>query len=183
MEKADKWHLGLTAFGAMITILALVWAWPGVISGCVVALVNLYLVAVLIEAALLSSRSEHPEKGYVLIRLPRKTWTLLVAILLITIIISAFANMYVKSGEVVHQTKDVALGQSSSTGSNVGVLTSRSDAVYFSLITLTTVGFGDYVPAGNTARVLVVWQVVTGLLLLLGAFPFLLTRIADFPRL
>lgn len=45
-----------------------------------------------------------------------------------------------------------------------------SEALYFSLVTLATLGYGDVVPAAAAARILVAVQTVTGLLLLLFGF-------------
>ena len=181
MKKTDMWHLGLTFVGAVLTTFGLLWGWPSVVSGWVVALVNVYLAAVLLEAALLSSCATKPANGHVLIGLPKRTWSLLQVVFLVMSVMFAFANMYVKSGEVVHQTTDLVSTQRPSAQPNPEVLTSRSDAIYFSMVTLTTLGFGDYVPAGCGARRLVVWQLATGFLLLLGAFPLLISRIAGFP--
>ncbi len=44
------------------------------------------------------------------------------------------------------------------------------DALYFSLVTLATVGFGDIVPLSAAARILVAGEIVTGVLLLLFGF-------------
>lgn len=44
------------------------------------------------------------------------------------------------------------------------------EALYFSLVTLATVGFGDIVPVSAAARVLVAGQIVVGVLLLLFGF-------------
>lgn len=45
-----------------------------------------------------------------------------------------------------------------------------SEALYFSLVTLATLGYGDVVPAAAAARILVAIQTVIGLLLLLFGF-------------
>ena len=42
----------------------------------------------------------------------------------------------------------------------------RTDALYFTITTLATVGFGDIAPVSPTARVVVMVQMVTGLVLL-----------------
>jgi len=47
---------------------------------------------------------------------------------------------------------------------------SFSDAVYFSLITVSTVGYGDITPAADTVRVIAAIQIVLGVLLLLFGF-------------
>lgn len=38
----------------------------------------------------------------------------------------------------------------------------QSDMTYFSLVTLATVGYGDVLPATHTARMLAMFQAVTG---------------------
>jgi len=45
-----------------------------------------------------------------------------------------------------------------------------TDALYFSVITLSTIGYGDIVPVAPMARVLASIQSVAGMLLLLFGF-------------
>jgi len=47
---------------------------------------------------------------------------------------------------------------------------SFSDTIYFSVITLSTVGYGDITPVGPLVRALATVEVVAGLLLLLFGF-------------
>jgi voltage-gated potassium channel len=44
---------------------------------------------------------------------------------------------------------------------------SFSEAIHFSIVTISTVGYGDIVPASNIARVLASIEVICGVLLLL----------------
>jgi voltage-gated potassium channel len=44
------------------------------------------------------------------------------------------------------------------------------ESLYFSIVTLSTVGYGDIVPAANLTRILVAVQIVCGILLLLFGF-------------
>jgi hypothetical protein len=57
-------------------------------------------------------------------------------------------------------------------------LEDKTTAVYFSTVTITTLGYGDYTPAPGAARLFVMWELGTGFLLLLVAFPLLISRIA-----
>jgi voltage-gated potassium channel Kch len=50
------------------------------------------------------------------------------------------------------------------------------EALYFSMVTITTLGYGDFVPAGPVARGIIVWELATGLLTLVLAFPLVSTR-------
>jgi voltage-gated potassium channel len=47
---------------------------------------------------------------------------------------------------------------------------SFADALYFSIITVSTVGYGDVVPLGETIRVIVAVQILVGVVLLLFGF-------------
>jgi len=44
------------------------------------------------------------------------------------------------------------------------------------MVTITTLGYGDFVPAGPVARGIIVWELATGLLTLVLAFPLVSTR-------
>ena len=67
------------------------------------------------------------------------------------------------------------------TGSEFHGLVTRIDAVYFTVTTLSTVGFGDIVATGQTARVMVTLQIGFDLTLLAIAVR-LLTRAATGAR-
>lgn len=64
-------------------------------------------------------------------------------------------------------------GVRAGSGENARRLTEAWDAVYFSLVTITTLGYGDWAPRSQGAKALVCTEVLTGLALLvvmLGAF-------------
>jgi hypothetical protein len=48
-------------------------------------------------------------------------------------------------------------------------MANRVDAVYFTVVTLSTVGFGDIVPMGTTARIAVTLQVLFDITFLVAA--------------
>lgn len=56
-------------------------------------------------------------------------------------------------------------------------LETRLDALYFTMVTLTTVGYGDVVATGQTARIVVVLQLVYGLVFLTAAGAALSTQL------
>ena len=50
---------------------------------------------------------------------------------------------------------------------SVARVISFSEAIYFSIVTISTVGYGDIVPASNVTRMLASMEVVCGVMLLL----------------
>jgi len=56
----------------------------------------------------------------------------------------------------------------------------RWEALYFSGATITTLGYGDYRPMTPLAKISVLAEVFSGLLVLICAFPILIGRLTDF---
>ena len=56
----------------------------------------------------------------------------------------------------------------------------KIEALYFSLVTTITLGYGDYLPASTVGRLLVIGQLITGGLRVIGLFPLIVSRAADF---
>ncbi|MEG0013387.1 MAG: potassium channel family protein [Cellulosilyticaceae bacterium] len=44
------------------------------------------------------------------------------------------------------------------------------DSIYFSAITIATIGYGDYYPIHNLSKILVMYEVISGTLLLVVSF-------------
>lgn len=65
---------------------------------------------------------------------------------------------------------------------NVVRAISFSEAVHFSIVTISTVGYGDIVPASNVARVLASIEVICGVMLLLFGVSELLGYSREHPR-
>lgn len=61
-------------------------------------------------------------------------------------------------------------------------ITKEIDAVYFSYITMATVGYGDIVPVSDHAKELVMYQISGSILLFFGAFPLLVSRLSTFNK-
>jgi voltage-gated potassium channel len=78
---------------------------------------------------------------------------------LIVIVFAAIYRIIDQYSPAVHFR---ALGQA--------IKLSFSDSLYFSLVTLSTVGYGDIVPASNLVRVIIGIETVCGVLLLLFGF-------------
>ena len=96
----------------------------------------------------------------------------------------AFANLYIDSQAVAHVVRDKQpLTRSSERPAGTAedeYLADPVDAMYFSFVTMTTLGYGDYVPASRTARIYVVCQLLTTAIIILFAFPLVVSRVASY---
>jgi len=190
---ASRWHLGPGFALAALSVVCWLFGWSGYVSALAVLLCNLYLVSVLVEASL-RAQQERKFLGGVpqpkpprFMEFPAQGWTLLQVQFLMVVAIFGFANMYIKSGDIRYQGPPTIVEQadhkadgSSSSSAAPGPLVNRIDALYYSAVTLSTVGYGDFAPASKAARPLVVWQLGTAMLMLLGVFPLIVGRISDF---
>jgi voltage-gated potassium channel Kch len=173
-------------------VLSWLFGWNGYVSAFAVLLCNSYLVSVLVEASLRAEQEREflggvPQpKPACFMEFPSRAWTLLQVQFLLVAAIVGFANMYIKNGDVRYQAAATIVERADhkADGSTPGVesarLIDRIDALYYSAVTLSTVGYGDFVAASRAARLLVIWQLGTGMLMLLGVFPLIVGRISDF---
>lgn len=54
------------------------------------------------------------------------------------------------------------------------------EAVYFSIVTIATVGYGDFLPTKAWSQIIIIGQIASGLLLLAGIVSFAIARISGF---
>lgn len=184
-RETDKWDIVHVSAGlgfALFGYLSLRCGWCGRFSGAAVCLVDLYLVAVLLEAA--QRRSDKHK----FLQFPHRSWSILFVFLLLASLVFSFGNMYIKTGGVRHQVADLPDSatktvQETSTGCGPAeILTHWGDAAYFSAVTMTTLGYGDYMPVNRRARMVVIWQLASGFLVLLLVLPVLASRLADWQQ-
>jgi len=151
----------LFAFLASLIGFASVFAGSRLLACIAIVAADLHLVSVLIVAAALSDDDEFAKRHKCERLLPhRRVAALLIVALLMLAIISGFAGLYV--------------------GTNVFPSSKTSlDAFYISFFTM---GFNDYSPTPGYGQLVVLAQLVSGVLLLTGAFPLLLSRISMFRR-
>jgi Ion channel len=179
---ANLLHVGAAALWVLLALIALVlsqnrwYAEAPMVAKAAVALVDLHLLALIVLAALRSDNLSEASRY-----LPQKLPGLLAFVGFVFVVVSSFAVMY-RSDDV--QTSATPVVTCSPNGTCVvtqqsKLLCSMHDAVYFSVVTLATVGYGDYVPVGRDARFHVEWQIATGVLMLIVGFPLLLSRIAN----
>jgi ion channel len=165
MNQAIKHDLILLAGAMVLAILGLcsVFFNAAYLSYPTIVVTDLYLFLVLLFAAISSDAKSHGTfvSSKCLQQIfPSKTAGVFIIAFLLTALISGFAGLYLNT----------TLSQA---------LEGPMDALYFSSVTMMTVGFGDYVPLGG-AKLLVMGQLVSGMLLLFGVFPLLISRLSTF---
>lgn len=154
-----------------MAIMTLAFSWPWIIAATLIAVVDLYLICVFVECAMRSSVRNAWRQVW--LPLPHRVWALLLLFFLIVTIVISFAALFLESNEVRHLLRDKKeLGQEQFSD----VLMDPSEAIYFSMVTITTLGYGDFAPAGPVARWIIVCELASGLLTLVLAFPLVSTR-------
>ncbi|MFT7542935.1 MAG: hypothetical protein ACI9K5_003917, partial [Gammaproteobacteria bacterium] len=101
-----------------------------------------------------------PGEGAPILRFGR---SVTVATLQVSMLVLAFAILYLADGGVMQG--DVPLR-------------TPVEAGYFSVVTITTLGFGDFLPVSTHARILVILQLLSGILMVMGFMPLVNAQIA-----
>jgi hypothetical protein len=114
--------------------------------------VDLHLIGVLFLAA---ARSDHPARYAHFF--PRRTIAMPVVFFSLTAMVCGFAGLYLQTG--------VFRGEQTPT-----------HALYVSFLIL---GFSDLAPRAGLGERLVIWELASAVLLLMGGFPLLISRIAS----
>jgi Ion channel len=119
--------------------------------------------------------------------MPHKLFGFLLFILLFAGLVTSFAGVYIARGNVCDSSNVACISYTTSQqagtggrclGLSKGSCETLRDGLYFSLVTITTVGYGDYAAKSDT-RWIVIAEICSGALLLLLAFPLLVSRMSD----
>jgi len=189
MDLSTIIHLAIGLLGAILSGHAWWTGGPGWVSGAVVFSLNVYQFAVLLEASRRAGQDRTISNGivqakpWVMFEFPQLGWSIAQVVLLLFIVVCGFANMYLQEGGVIYNGPPLKAAQEvldEKLKCDHPPLADRLDAAYFSMVTITTLGYGDFVPTTEWSRKLVMWELGTGLELLVGIFSLLVARIADF---
>jgi hypothetical protein len=106
------------------------------------------------------------QRWYVFPYLPTRMAALILLPILLGALIIAFGGLYLSTngGVVDNQTP-------------AQPLVTRLDAVYFSFVTITTLGYGDFHAVSAVSKWAVMGEVTSGLTMLAGALPLLISRL------
>ncbi len=136
-----------------------------------IILIDLYLVLVLGFSAhrsdKLSKDVNYQPPSFIKYFFPSRLVGVIVFFLILCSLILDFGILYLNAGTIINFST---------------AINSLTDALYFSVVTMTTLGYGDITPISSHAKLLVIFQVSSGLLLLFGVFPLLIARLSGFTR-
>jgi len=124
--------------------------------------INAYLVLLMVEMAVRQS-----VQRYWFIDFAHRFFFIFIFFFLLAGLVLSFGRLYDDS-KSVYRTADNPPRET---------LATPTDALYFSTVTITTVGYGDFAPRGN-AEWLVIWELGSGAMLLLIVLPVLASRLA-----
>lgn len=159
------------------------WSWLATIP---VGSIDIYLSVVLFIGAvrsdaeqkhLKSDNADIDYKNYAKNMLPMRASGLIMVVLFFLTIVFSFAALYQTNEKDFCKSNAV---MSTNAPASVATPLDKLDAVYFSVVTVATVGYGDITPITPTAKWLVTAEIVSGVLLLVGIVSFLISRIANF---
>lgn len=164
MDNASFGHLSIGVILALLGVLSLCAGFPLWFSVVIVLILAFYIILLVVFCALRATGGGGGQAKY---PLPNRTWALLLVLLFFVTNVCAFSNIYIKSEGISQNVNGEAV-----------VMESKLDAVYFSAVTLTTLGYGDFTPT-KKGRVYVVFHLFTGLLLLLIIIPVVASRVSN----
>jgi hypothetical protein len=155
---------------ATAACLSLWLSWPGWISAGLTIFMDVIILGLLLVVTLHSDKRTNKSA-----ELPHRLPALFIGALLFVGLIHSFANMYVRSQGICPGGRLCAhFDPTEPTFEKPG------DALYFSCVTMTTVGYGDFAAGTPLARYLVIWQLANTVFLMVVFLPLVLSRIADF---
>ena len=181
-ERVNVVHASAGSALAVCGMLSLWFHWNG-LSLVTILMVDGYIAGLLFVVAVRSDGCTQMSR-----LLPDRLVALLLFGLLFATIVPSFANLYIASGDVcqngnqdcLHACTEPLQGSEQATDQSTCLTEMTVSAVYFSLVTMTTVGYGDYTPKREHARKLVIVQICSGILLFILAFPLLISRMAAY---
>jgi len=162
---SSGWHLLASAGLLAAAAISLCTGVTGV-AYVQIAVTDLYLLLMLWSVAQLAAHRDAQGKADKTAETwpgtPRRDGALLVLGMLLSAVVTGFASLYTQQGWLAAEATSA-----------------RVDALYFSVVTMATVGFGDLHPLTGDAKVAVMAQIGSGLLFLAAAIPVLASRLAE----
>lgn len=163
----------------------------------VIGVANAYLIGITLRCASASgiggSNKHRVSKLLQVITIPTRLGALFQLAFLSVILVVGFAGLFLDSDYAValcdashtptrqaktnHAPHDAKPIQQHQILKDVAVQDRKVGALYFSFVTLTTLGYGDFTPHTVEARKLVIWEMISAMQMLLFAIPIVIGRL------
>jgi voltage-gated potassium channel Kch len=162
----DVPQMGFSLVALSFAVAALLWeiGWIGVLS---IIAIDLFVVGLIVCTAVKSTPKCRGGDEETWPYLPTRPAALIMLPILLIGLVTAFAGVYLWSAGITVGT---------------ALLSGRIDALYFSAVTITTLGYGDFLPTNSCAKVAVMGQLASGFIMLVGALPLLVGRLSMWSR-
>jgi hypothetical protein len=175
-EQNDKYRLRCAVLFAVVAfgLLAIAasyqpshWSFTALLWS-IIAAIDLYVLFLLICTSIASSTGAEAkaQQTMAIDHLPSRPGALTILFLYLAAFVAAFAALYLDSNDVARNFDN-----------KIEPLSSVGQALYFSAVTMTTLGYGDFQPTGGCARLIVIFQLISGFLVLIAAIPLLIGRL------
>jgi len=149
------------------------------LSWIAIIIIDTYIFFLLFFSGIISSKKDNidecrliknlqTKREKLLLFFPSRSTALFVIVFLLTAMITSFAGLY-----YIYKCEF-------SIENGTPKLQDTIDAIYFSFVTMATVGYGDISPQSGFTKKLVVLQICSSFLFLLGIFPLWISRISQF---
>jgi hypothetical protein len=162
--------VGISLVVAIVGALSLWYKWPSAVSIIVAAFINAEILFLIVLVGLRADGVTNTKN-----LLPHRLPALLMGFLLFVGLLHSFANIYAKSGGICPGGSECQAADRSKPG-----IEEPANALYFSCVTMTTLGYGDFSPGEGSARWWVMWQLFDAVLLVVLFLPLVMSRIAAF---
>jgi hypothetical protein len=168
-DKATRGGLLVSGFIAMVGFLSLWLRLPPWISFAVIIGADIYIISLLIIVGLHADRRASLRES-----LPYRFPAFVIGAFLFIGLLHAFGNLYLHSEVQCPANANCSMDKIRPHIENPG------DALYFSIVTMSTLGYGDFYPGGPEARHIVIWQLANSVLLIVLLLPLVVSRFATF---
>lgn len=167
LKRPADWQPLLPLILMAISIWLLVWGGGSLVfAWCIIGSTMIFVLTLVYKVAKYATAAKtHKQR---LRWIPNKWPAFIEVTFMFVTLVTAFGALYLHYRCAVHENDHPAL-----------ILQDWKDALYFSIVTITTVGYGDYVPDWP-ARWVVIAELGCGFLFLIMVVPILASRFADF---
>lgn len=155
---SGRFHKLTFAIFSAVTVGLLICSQSIIVAIAAALLLNFYLLSALFE---MSVRTRKKIETPVFLALPNREYCLAICLISLCLFVFVFASLYISLGGVECSKNPV---------------NNWTDSIYFSAVTITTLGYGECLPISVSAKLTVVGQLFSGLIGFAAALSAVVSR-------